>query len=162
MEEPGKGFLRVVATPRPIDIVEIDAIKTLADADQVVIACGGGGIPVIEQQHSLKGASAVIEKDSVAGKLAADLKSDQLIILTSVDHVSLNFGKENEAKISSMNVPEAEKYIGEEQFGAGNMLPKIEAAIAYLKAVPEGSVLITSMRTVKDAIKGKAGTLITS
>ena len=162
MEEPGKGFLRVVATPRPIDIVEIDAIKTLADADQVVIACGGGGIPVIEQQHSLKGASAVIEKDSVAGKLAADLKSDQLIILTSVDHVSLNFGKENEAKSSSMNVPEAEKYIGEEQFGAGNMLPKIEAAIAYLKAVPEGSVLITSMRTVKDAIKGKAGTLITS
>ncbi|MDE6606812.1 MAG: carbamate kinase [Lachnospiraceae bacterium] len=162
VEDPGKGFLRVVATPKPIDIVEIDAIKTLADADQVVIACGGGGIPVIEQQHSLKGASAVIEKDSVAGKLASDLKSDQLIILTSVDHVSLNFGKENEEAISSMTVAEAEKYIGENQFGAGNMLPKIEAAITYLTEVPSGSVLITSMRTVKSAIKGKSGTIITA
>lgn len=162
VEEPGKGFLRVVATPKPIDIVEIDAIKALADADQVVIACGGGGIPVIEQQHSLKGASAVIEKDSVAGKLASDLKSDQLIILTSVDHVSLNFGKENEEAISSMTVSEAEKYIGENQFGAGNMLPKIEAAIAYLTKVPSGSVLITSMKTVKAAVKGKAGTIITA
>ena len=162
VEEPGKGFLRVVATPKPIDIVEIDAIKALADADQVVIACGGGGIPVIEQQHTLKGASAVIEKDSVAGKLASDLKSDQLIILTGVDHVCLNYGKENEEPISSMTVAEAEKYMEEGHFEEGTMLPKIEAAIAYLKAVPTGSVLITSMRSVKDAAKGKTGTLITA
>lgn len=161
-EEPGKGFLRVVATPKPIDIVEIGAIKALVDAEQVVIACGGGGIPVIEQQHSLKGASAVIEKDSVAGKLAADLKSDQLIILTTVEHVSLHYGTENESPISSMSVAEAQKYMGENQFGEGNMLPKIEAAITYLKEVPEGSVLITSMHCVKDAIKGKKGTLITA
>lgn len=162
VEEPGKGFLRVVATPKPIDIVEIDAIKALADADQVVIACGGGGIPVIEQQHSLKGASAVIEKDSVAGKLASDLKSDQLIILTTVDQVYLNFGKENEEPVSTMTVADAEKYIAEKQFGEGTMLPKIEAAIAYLKAVPTGSVLITSMKQVKNAVKGKNGTLITA
>lgn len=162
VEEEGKGFLRIVATPKPIDIVEIEAIKTLADADQVVIACGGGGIPVIEQQHSLKGASAVIEKDSVAGKLASDLKSDQLIILTTVNQVSLNYGSENEEPVSSMTVAEAEKYIAENQFGKGTMLPKIEAAIAYLKEVPDGSVLITSMHCVKDAIKGKAGTLITA
>lgn len=162
VEEPGKGYLRVVATPKPIDIVEIDAIKALADADQVVIACGGGGIPVIEQQHALKGASAVIEKDSVAGKLASDLKSDQLIILTGVDQVCLNYGKENEKPISSMTVSEAEKYIEEGHFEEGTMLPKIEAAIAYLKAVPTGSVLITSLRSVKDAAKGKTGTLITA
>lgn len=162
VEEPGKGYLRVVATPQPIDIVEIDAIKALADADQVVIACGGGGIPVIEQQHALKGASAVIEKDSVAGKLASDLKSDQLIILTGVDQVCLNYGKENEKPISSMTVAEAEKYIEEGHFEEGTMLPKIEAAIAYLKAVPTGSVLITSLRSVKDAAKGKTGTLITA
>lgn len=162
VEEPGKGYLRVVATPQPIDIVEIDAIKALADADQVVIACGGGGIPVIEQQHALKGASAVIEKDSVAGKLASDLKSDQLIILTGVDQVCLNYGKENEKPISSMTVSEAEKYIEEGHFEEGTMLPKIEAAIAYLKAVPTGSVLITSLRSVKDAAKGKTGTLITA
>ena len=162
VEEPGKGFLRIVATPRPIDIVEIDTIKTLADADQVVIACGGGGIPVIEQQHTLKGASAVIEKDSVAGKLASDLKSDQLIILTGVKQVYLNYGKENEEPISAMTVTDAEKYVAEGHFEEGTMLPKIEAAIAYLKAVPEGSVLITSMNSVKDAVKGKTGTLITA
>lgn len=162
VEEPGKGFLRVVATPKPIDIVEIEAIKTLADADQVVIACGGGGIPVIEQQHTLKGASAVIEKDSVAGKLAADLKSDQLIILTSVSQVCLNFGTENEEPLSSMTVADAEKYIADKQFGEGTMLPKIEAAITYLKAVPDGSVLITSLQNVKDAVKGKTGTVITA
>lgn len=162
VEEPGKGFLRVVATPQPIDIVEIDAIKALADADQVVIACGGGGIPVIEQHHALKGASAVIEKDSVAGKLASDLKSDQLIILTGVNQVYLNYGKENEEPLSSMTVADAEKYIAEGHFEEGTMLPKIEAAIAYLKAVPGGSVLITSMKNVKDAVKGKTGTLITA
>ena len=162
VEEPGKGFLRVVATPKPIDIVEIDAIKALADADQVVIACGGGGIPVIEQHHALKGASAVIEKDSVAGKLAADLKSDQLIILTGVDQVCLNYGKENEEKISSMTIAEAKEYMAEGHFEEGTMLPKIEAAITYLSTVPGGSVLITSMNSVKDAVKGKTGTLITA
>lgn len=161
-EEPGKGFRRVVAAPKPIDIVEIDSIKALADADQVVIACGGGGIPVIEQQHALKGASAVIEKDCIAGKLAADLNADQLIILTGVEQVYLNFGKENQTPIDQMTVAEAEGYIAEHQFGEGDMLPKIEAAISYLKAVPNGSVLITAIDKTNDAIKGKTGTVITA
>lgn len=161
-EEPGKGFRRIVAAPKPIDIVEIEAIKTLADADQVVIACGGGGIPVIEQKHALKGASAVIEKDCIAGKLASDLKSDQLIILTGVEQVYKNFEKENQEGIATMNVAQAKEYIAEGQFGEGSMLPKIEAAIAYLEKVPDGSVLITSIQKTADAVKGKTGTLITA
>lgn len=160
-EEPGKGFRRVIAAPKPIDIVEIDAIRTLADAGQIVVACGGGGIPVIEQNHILKGASAVIEKDAIAGKLAADLNADQLIILTNVNCVYTDFGKENAAPIHSMNVAQAQAYIAEGQFGEGSMLPKIEAAITYLDANPEGSALITSLANVKDAVKGKAGTVIT-
>lgn len=161
-EDPGKGFRRVVAAPKPIDIVEIDAIRTLADADQVVIACGGGGIPVIEQKHALKGASAVIEKDAIAGKLAADLQTDELIILTNVECVYKNFGTDTQEAISSMTISEAKTYISENQFEAGTMLPKIEAAIAYLEKVPTGKVLITSMKSIKDAVKGKTGTVITA
>lgn len=161
-EEPGKGFRRIVAAPKPIDIVEIEAIKMLADADQVVIACGGGGIPVIEQQHALKGASAVIEKDCIAGKLASDLKADQLIILTGVEQVYRNFGKENQEGIDTMTVQQAKENIAGGEFGEGDMLPKIEAAIAYLEKVPAGSVLITSIEKTADAIRGKAGTLITA
>ncbi|MBD5539885.1 MAG: carbamate kinase [Lachnospiraceae bacterium] len=161
-EVPGKGFRRIVAAPSPIDIVEIDAIKALADAGQVVIACGGGGIPVIEQQHALKGASAVIEKDCIAGKLASDLKADQLIILTGVEQVYKNFNKENQEAIPSMTVADAKKYIEEGHFGEGDMLPKIEAAVSYLEKVPEGSVLITSIKKTAEAIKGKSGTLITA
>ncbi len=161
-EEPGKGYRRVIAAPKPIDIVEIESIRTLADADQVVIACGGGGIPVIEQKHALKGASAVIEKDVIAGKLAADLTANELIILTNVDCVYENYGKENQTPISSMTVADAKKNIEAGQFEAGTMLPKIEAAITYLEKVPDGRVLITSMQKIKDAIKGKTGTVITA
>ena len=161
-EEPGKGFRRIIAAPKPIDIVEIEAIRTLADAGQIVIACGGGGIPVIEQKHALKGASAVIEKDAIAGKLAGDLKADELIILTSVQSVYQNFGKENQEAIASLTIAQAEEMIKEGQFGEGTMLPKIEAAISYLSACKEGKVLITSLDTVSDALKGKAGTMITA
>lgn len=156
------GYRRIVAAPRPIDIVEIDAIKALSDANQVVIACGGGGIPVIEQKHILKGASAVIEKDSIAGKLAADLKADELLILTSVDYVYLNYGRENETPVKSMTVSEARGYIAEGQFGETDMLPKILAAIAYLEAVPHGRVIITSLDKTSDVVNGKAGTVITA
>lgn len=162
IEEPGKGYRRVIAAPKPIDIVEIDAIKTLSDADQVVIACGGGGIPVIEQKHALKGASAVIEKDSIAGKLAADLSADELIILTSVEQVYKNYGKENMEPIISMKLSQAKEYITQGHFGEGNMLPKIEAAITYLEAVPSGIVRITSIHKANAAIKGKTGTTITA
>ena len=144
------GYRRVVAAPKPIDIVEIESIKALADADQIVIACGGGGIPVIEQQHILKGASAVIEKDSIAGKLASDLKADELLILTNVDYVYVDFDKE------------AKKYMEEGQFGETDMLPKIQAAITYLETVPQGRVIITSLAKTADAINGKVGTIITA
>ena len=156
-----EGYRRVFSAPQPIDIVEIEAIKTLADADQVVIACGGGGIPVIEQQHILKGASAVIEKDCIAGKLASDLQADELLILTSVDYVYLDYGKDSQRPITSMTVAEASDYIKEGQFGETNMLPKIEAAISYLNKVPNGKVVITSLSKTADAINEKVGTIIT-
>lgn len=162
VEEPGKGFRRVVAAPKPIDIVEIETIKTLADADQVVIACGGGGIPVIEQQHALKGASAVIEKDCIAGKLAIDLKADSLIILTSEDYAFLNFGEDNEEFISRMTVAEAKAYMKAGEFEEGTMLPKVEAAVEYLTKVPTGNVLITSLQQVRNAVQGRIGTHITA
>lgn len=161
-EEPGKGFRRVVAAPKPIDIVEIDAIRTLAEADQVVIACGGGGIPVIEQNHVLKGASAVIEKDAVAGKLASDLGADCLMILTTVPEVYKNFGTPAQTPIRSMTTAEAGKYLADGQFEKGTMLPKIEAALSYLHTVPAGQAIITSMEHCMDALKGKAGTVITA
>ncbi len=161
-EDPGKGFRRVVAAPRPIDIVEIEAIRALADADQVVIACGGGGIPVIEQQHTLKGASAVIEKDAIAGKLAADLDCDELIILTSVDYVYKDFGTPSQTPFLSLNTAQAKEAMAQGQFEAGTMLPKIEAALTYLEKAAAGRVLITSMARIKDALRGKAGTVITA
>ena len=161
-EEPGKGFRRVVAAPKPIDIVEIDAIRALVDADQVVIACGGGGIPVIEQSHVLKGASAVIEKDSIAGKLAGDLNADELIILTGVPCVYKNYGMPNQEPLNKLTVTEAKELIAQGQFEEGTMLPKIEASVAYLERNPSGSVLITSIAAVAEAIKGKSGTLITA
>ena len=162
IEEPGKGYLRVVAAPKPLEIVEIDAIRALCDAGQEVIACGGGGIPVMRQGHNLKGASAVIEKDSIAGKLAADLHAERLVILTSVPCVYTGFETDHQTAIEHMDLAEAEKYIQAGEFGEVNMLPKIEAALTFLTENPEGSVLITSLSAVSDALKGKAGTFITA
>lgn len=159
-EDPGKGFRRVIAAPKPIDIVEIEAIRTLADADQVVIACGGGGIPVIEQQHNLKGASAVIEKDAIAARLASELSCDELIILTDVPCVYRDFGSESQTPIPSMTSAQARELIAEGQFEAGTMLPKIEGAVHYLASQKSGRVLITSLKEVREAIRGRAGTVI--
>ena len=161
-EDAGRGYRRVVASPKPVEIVEQDAINSLVDANKIVICCGGGGIPVIEQKHALKGASAVIEKDAIAGKLASDLSCDELIILTTVPYVYKNFGKEDQTALETLTVAEAKDLIAAGQFEEGTMLPKIEAAISYLEKVPAGKVLITSMDHVKDAIKGKAGTVITA
>lgn len=161
-EDPGRGFRRVVAAPSPIMIVELPAIKALIETDQVVIACGGGGIPVIEQRHELKGASAVIEKDVIAAKLAIDLKADELIILTGVDQVQTGFGTENAQGIDSMNVEKAKEYIAQGCFEEGTMLPKIEAAISFLEVNPNGRVLITSIAATQEALQGKTGTVITA
>ena len=161
-EYPEKGYRRVVAAPQPIAIVEIEAIRALAAADQVVIACGGGGIPVIEQQHILKGASAVIEKDAIAGKLAADLGCDELIIFTGVDCVYRDYGTIDQFPLPAITVAEAKKLIAQGQFEAGTMLPKIQAAVSYLEKVKDGRVLITSLSRALDAVRGKAGTTITA
>lgn len=161
-EEDGKGFLRVVATPKPLEILELDTIRLLADNGQTVICCGGGGIPVIIQDEALQGASAVIEKDDIAGKLASDLKSDVLLILTSVPNVFLQFGQNSQKAINSMNVSEAEKYIADNQFGVSDMLPKIQASISYLRSNPSGRAIITTAENAIAALEGKAGTVITA
>ena len=158
--EVADGFRRVVAAPKPMDIVEIDAISALSDADQVVIACGGGGIPVLAQNNKLQGASAVIEKDLAAGKLAEKLDADMLVILTSVDKVCLNFGKEDETKLDTLSVAEAKKYLAEGQFEEGTMAPKIEAAIDFIGESAIRSVLITKVKKDDAEISGGMGTLI--
>mgnify|MGYP002854131205 CR=1 FL=1 len=159
---PGKGYRRVIAAPSPIRIVEIDAIRALNSAGQIVIACGGGGIPVIEQHHILKGASAIIEKDRIAGKLAAELNADELIIFTSVESVYRDFKKDTQSPISSMTVAEAGKMIEQNVFGENDMLPKIEAGIEFLSKKKDGRVLITSLSCMEDALKGKTGTVMTA
>ncbi len=158
--EVADGFRRVVAAPKPMDIVEIDAIRALSDADQVVIACGGGGIPVLAQNNKLQGASAVIEKDLAAGKLAEELDADMLVILTSVDKVCLNFGKEDEIKLDTLSVADAKKYLAEGQFEEGTMEPKIEAAIDFIGESAIRSVLITKLNKDDAEISGGMGTLI--
>ena len=159
-EISGKGWQRIVSAPKPVGIVEIDTIRTLMDADQIVIACGGGGIPVMEQGCELRGASAVIEKDLVSGLLAKEIDADVLMILTDVEQVSLNYGKSDEAPLSHMSVEEAEKYAEEGQFGTSSMLPKIDAALSFLKAGKNRSAIITTMAKAEDAVNGKAGTTI--
>ena len=160
IEEAGKGFRRVVAAPNPEKIVEIDAVKALLDADQVVIAAGGGGIPVMEQDNHLKGASAVIEKDLAAGKLAEEINADMLIILTNVEQVSINMGQANEERLGEISVDQARKYMDEGHFGVYNMYPKFRAAVEFIEKGEGRSACITSFDKVKDALKGRTGTII--
>ena len=155
------GFRRIVAAPKPVDIVEIDAIRALSDADQIVVACGGGGIPVLAQDNHLKGAGAVIEKDLAAGKLAELLDADMLVILTSVDNVCLNYGTEDEKPLTTMTVSEAKEYIAQGQFGENDMLPKIEAAIDFIGDSAIKSVLITKLKKEGTNVSGGLGTMIT-
>lgn len=159
-EIPGKGWQRIVSAPKPVSIVEIDAIRALLDADQIVIACGGGGIPVMEQGSNLKGASAVIEKDLTSGLLAKEVDADVLMILTDVEQVSLHYGTAQETPIAEMSVQEAETFSKEGQFGVSSMLPKIEASISFIKAGNGRSAIITTMEKALDSIDGKAGTVI--
>ena len=126
------GYRRIVAAPKPINVVEIDSIRALADADQVVIACGGGGIPVLDQAHNLQGASAVIEKDLAAGRLAGLIDADELIILTGEDHVYLDYGKPEQRPIEQMTTAEAQRLIEEGAFEEGTILPKIQAAVDFI------------------------------
>ena len=154
------GYRRIVAAPKPMDIVEIDAIRALSDADQVVIACGGGGIPVLQQGNNLQGASAVIEKDLAAGKLAELLDADKLVILTSVDKVCLNYGKDDETSLDTMSLADAKRYLEAGEFEEGTMEPKIEAAINFIGESAIRSVLITKLNKEGTQVSGGMGTLI--
>lgn len=158
--ETEQGYRRIVASPKPQDIIEIDTIRLLMDAGQVVIACGGGGIPVMEQGYNLKGASAVIEKDRAAGLLAKEIDADVLMILTSVDNVTINYGTPDERPISHMSIEEAESYINEGQFEFASMLPKIEASVDFVTHGKGRSAIITSLSKAKASLAGKAGTTI--
>lgn len=160
VEEPGKGYRRIVSAPNPVSIVEIDAIRTLLDADQIVVACGGGGIPVLQQDNHLKGASAVIEKDLTAGKMAEEVNADELIILTSVEKVKINLGRPQEEALGTISVEEAKKYMEEGHFGEYNMLPKFSASLEFIEKREGRSALITSFDCLKDALNGKNGTWI--
>ena len=154
------GYRRIVAAPKPVAIVEIDSIKALLDADQLVIAAGGGGIPVMEQGSRLKGASAVIEKDRTAGLLAKEVDADVLMFLTGVNNVSLNYGTNHEILLDRLTVTDADRYAKEGQFSAGSMLPKIEAAIDFINNGKGRQAIITSMDMAKDALNGRGGTKI--
>lgn len=156
-----EGYRRIVAAPKPVDIVEIDAIRALSDADQIVIACGGGGIPVLSQDNELKGASAVIEKDLAAGRLAQLLDADMLVILTGVENICLDYGTQSERPIGAMTVAEARKYMAQGQFGAGDMLPKIQASVDFIGDSAIRSALITKLHKEGSQVTAGMGTMIT-
>ena len=154
------GFRRIVASPHPVAIVEIDAIKALMDADQIVIACGGGGIPVLEQGYNLRGASAIIEKDLATGLLAKEIDADVMMILTSVDNVTLNFGTDKEEPIHHMTIDEAKAYMDQGQFEFASMLPKVSASVNFLEAGKGRKAIITSLDKAEESLTGEAGTTI--
>jgi len=155
-----QGYRQVVASPEPQHIVEYETIKTLLDAGQVVIACGGGGIPVIEIGNRLKGVEAIIDKDYTSAKLAKLIDADYFVILTAVEKVALNFGKENEKWLDSLSCAEAQEYIGQNQFGKGSMLPKVKAAMRVVTEKPSCKALITSLEGLLDGLNGRTGTVI--
>lgn len=154
------GFRRIIASPHPVAIVEIDAIKALMDADQIVIACGGGGIPVMEQGYNLRGASAIIEKDLATGLLAKEIDADVMMILTSVDNVTLNFGTDKEEPIHHMTIDEAKAYMDQGQFEFASMLPKVSASVNFLEAGKGRKAIITSLDKAEESLTGEAGTTI--
>lgn len=161
IEDSGRGYRRVVASPKPVSIVEIESIRDMVDAGLVVVACGGGGIPVFQTEgHHLKGAAAVIDKDFASCTLAQQLDADMLIILTAVEKVAVNFGKPEQKWLDSLTPKEARRYMDEGQFAPGSMLPKVQAAVAFAESKPGRSALITLLEKAKNGIEGKTGTVI--
>lgn len=161
VEDAGRGYRRVVASPKPVEIIELDTVRALLDDGQVVIAAGGGGIPVYtESGRHLKGAAAVVDKDFASSLMARDLDADLLIILTAVEKVAVNFGKPDQKDIDVMTVAEAEDYIHQGQFAPGSMLPKVQAAVEFVKSGPDRRALITLLEKAREGVSGKTGTLI--
>ncbi|WP_338969710.1 carbamate kinase [Fusobacterium nucleatum] len=162
VEDSGRGYRRVVASPKPVEIVESNVIEKIVATGNIVITVGGGGIPVIKNNNGeLKGVPAVIDKDSSSAKLAQDLAADMLIILTAVEKVAINFNKSNQKDLSSMTLEECEKYISEGHFAKGSMLPKVEACKKFVEESPKNAVaIITSLEKAAEAIRGETGTTI--
>ncbi|WP_430882979.1 carbamate kinase [Fusibacter sp. JL216-2] len=160
VEDAGRGYRRVVASPKPIDVVEKASILKLIEKNQIVIAAGGGGIPVVRDGSALIGVPAVIDKDFASAKLAEIVGADYLIILTAVERVAIDFGKVTEKWLDQLTPDLAKKYIKEGQFAPGSMLPKVEAALAFAQSGPDRKALITSLEKAREGIEGTTGTLI--
>ncbi len=161
-EDAGRGYRRVVASPKPREIIELKAIRAMADAGHLVICCGGGGIPVVSQgggKH-LAGVPAVIDKDLSASLLAESIEADMLLILTAVEKVAVHFGKPDQKGLDTMTVAEAEKYIADGEFAPGSMLPKVQAGIRFAESGPGRTALITHLQKAREALKGTTGTRI--
>lgn len=163
VEDSGRGYRRVVASPAPRSIIEIGTIRSLVDTNHVVIACGGGGIPVFRTEgHHLKGAAAVIDKDFAAERLAEEVDADTLIILTAVEKAAIHFGKPDQKNLDSLTVEEAQRYCEEGEFAPGSMLPKVQACMKFAASKPGRTALITLLEKARDGISGKTGTRITA
>ena len=161
MEDAGRGWRRVVASPEPIGIVEIDTLRALVDSDHIVVACGGGGIPVFPTEgNHLKGAAAVIDKDFAAAVLAKQLDADLLMILTAVEKVAIHFGKPDQQDLDVLTPESAREYIEAGEFAPGSMLPKVKAALSFVESGPGRQALITLLEKARDGINGKTGTKI--
>ena len=160
-EDAGRGWRRVVASPRPRAVVEIESIRDMVEAGLVVVACGGGGIPVYRTEgHRLKGAAAVVDKDFAAGVLARQLEADTLLILTAVEKVAINFGRPNQRWLDEMTPAEAKVYMARGHFAPGSMLPKVEASVEFVESGPGRTALITRLEDAGEALAGRTGTLI--
>ena len=160
-EDAGRGWRQVVASPKPVRVVEFDAISDLVDAGYVVVSTGGGGVPVFEE-GGYAGVPAVIDKDRSSALLARELGADMLVILTAVEKVCVNFNTPEQAEIDGMDVAQARAYIEEGQFAPGSMLPKVEACIEYVEQFPAGKALITSLECAAAGLRGETGTVITA
>ena len=159
-EDAGRGWRRVVASPIPTEIVEIDAVRQLWDSS-IVISCGGGGIPVVKNEDgSLSGVAAVIDKDFAAELLAESVGADTLMILTEVEQVAINFNKPDQKNLAKLTLAEAQKYVDEGHFAPGSMLPKVQAAMKFVQANPGKKAIITSLDKAVEALEGKTGTVI--
>ncbi|KRM36454.1 carbamate kinase [Limosilactobacillus pontis] len=159
-EDAGRGYRQVVPSPLPKKIMELNSINTLIESGDLVIAGGGGGVPVIMTDDGLQGVPAVIDKDRSSALLADQISADKLIILTAVDYVYVNYGKPDEKALKTLTIDEAHKYMDEKQFAAGSMLPKIEACLSFVEGHPEREAIITSLNGLDDALAGKVGTVI--
>lgn len=159
-EDAGRGWRRVVASPKPQEIIEADAVKTLLKAGQIAITAGGGGIPVIARQHHLKGVNAVVDKDWASAVLARDIDADMLIILTAVEKVAVNFHRPDRRWLDTLTPEQARAWIADDQFAPGSMLPKVEAALSFAESKPGRQALITLLAKAKEGIAGKTGTVI--